>query len=91
MQHEFKHAEDFGITGNWNKANEELYKQAIQDHINDATDIYQSTYRGQDVYTFINTDTSVGAYTDLSGNYIGGWKFSGSQLDFHTENGIKLR
>ncbi len=54
LQHEFKHAGDFGVKGNWNKATGEAYKNAIQNHINTATDIYKSTYRGQDVHVYIN-------------------------------------
>jgi len=90
LQHEFKHARDFGVTGNWNKATGEAYQKAIQNHISTATDVFKSTYRGQEVNTFINKSTGIGAYTDLSGNYIGGWKFSAEQIDFHFTNGIKI-
>ncbi|ARC83442.1 colicin D family protein [Clostridium argentinense CDC 2741] len=91
LQHEFKHAGDFDVTGNWNKATGEVYQKAIQNHIETATDVYKSTYRGDDVYVYINKNTSVGAYTDLSGNYIGGWKFNSNQIDFHLGNGIKIK
>lgn len=30
LQHEFKHANDYGIIGSWNKANKEAFQQAIQ-------------------------------------------------------------
>ncbi len=91
LQHEFKHAGDFGVTGNWNKATGEVYQKAIQNHIDTATDVYKLTYRGQDVNVFINKNTGVGAYTDLSGNYIGGWKFSSDQMNFHLTNGTKIK
>ena len=91
LQHEFKHASDFGVTGNWNKATGEAYQKAIQNHIDTATDVYKSTYRGQDVNVFINKNTGVGTYTDLSGNYIGGWKFSSDQMNFHLTNGTKIK
>jgi hypothetical protein len=91
LQHEFKHAGDFGVTGNWNKATGEAYQKAIQNHIDTATDVYRSTYRGQDVNVYINKSTGVGAYTDLSGNYIGGWKFSPDQMNFHLTNGTKIK
>ncbi|WP_048065292.1 DUF2341 domain-containing protein [Methanosarcina acetivorans] len=72
LQHEWKHATDFGIKGNWNKANGDLYEKAIQNHINTAPEVYKSTYRqNQDVYVYLNKETGVGVYTDLSGNYIG--------------------
>jgi pyocin large subunit-like protein len=91
LQHEWKHASDFGIEGNWNKANGDLYEKTIQNHINTAPEVYKSTYRQhQDVYVYLNKETGVGAYTDLSGNYIGGWKFSPEQIKYHTTNGIQL-
>jgi len=77
LQHEWKHASDFGIEGKWNKANGDLYERAIQEHISTAPEVYKSTYRqNQEVYVYLNRETGVGAYTDLSGNYIGGWKLS---------------
>ncbi|ARF70370.1 hypothetical protein B7C51_02555 [Paenibacillus larvae subsp. pulvifaciens] len=30
----------------------------------------------------MNPETGLGAYTDLSGNYIGGWKFNSNQMKF---------
>lgn len=91
LQHELKHSGDFGVTGNWNKATGEAYQKAIQNHIDTATDVYKSTYRGDDVYVYINKNTGVGAYTDLSGNYVGGWKFSSDQMNFHLTNGTKIK
>ena len=91
LQHEFKHAGDFGVTGNWNNANAKLYQRAIQNHINTAKNVYKSTYRGQNVNVYINKNTGVGAYTDLSGNYIGGWKFTPDQIKFHLTNGTKIK
>ena len=91
LQHEFKHAGDFGVTGNWNKATSEAYQKAIKNHIDTATDVYKSTYRGDDVYVYINRNTGVGAYTDMSGNYVGGWKFNSDQMNFHLTNGTKIK
>lgn len=91
LQHEFKHAGDFGVKGNWNKATCEAYQKAIQNHIDTATDVYKSTYRGEGVYVYINKNTRVGAYTDLFGNYVGGWKFSTDQMNFHLTMGTKIK
>ncbi|MBO1627445.1 colicin D domain-containing protein [Bacillus arachidis] len=91
LQHEYKHAKDFGVTGNWNKVAAETYQKAIQNHIDTANDVYKSTYRGQEVYVHINRNNEVGAYTDLSGNYIGGWKFNSNQMNFHLTNGTKIK
>ena len=91
LQHEFKHAGDFGINGNWNKSMAAEYQQAIQSHINNATDVYASKYRGGDVYVYYNQNTGIGAYVDCQGSYIGGWRFSSNQIGYHQNNGIKIK
>jgi len=90
LQHEWKHAKDFGIDGNWNKANGVKYQKAIQNHIDTATDVFKSSYRGDSVYVYINQETGIGAYVDMAGNYVGGWKFSAEQIAHHLTNGIKI-
>lgn len=91
LQHEYKHASDFGIEGNWNGNNAKAYQEAIQKHINTASDVYKSKYRGQEVYVYWNKENSVGAYVDLNGNYIGGWKFNDNQINYHLTNGLKIK
>ena len=91
LQHEYKHAGDFGIKGNWNGNNAKLYQEAIQNHIDTAPEIYKSVYRGQAVYVYLNRITSVGAYIDMNGNYIGGWKFNANQINYHVTHGIKIK
>ena len=93
LQHEFKHAGDFGVTSNWNKATGETYQQAIENHIETATDVYKSTYIGHDVHVYFNKNTDVGAYTDLSGNYIGIgflYNISENRLEKELKNLVKL-
>lgn len=90
LQHEYKHAKDFGVEGNWNKNKAVEYQNAIQNHIDTASNVYQSTYRGQDVYVYLSQDTGLGAYVDMTGNYIGGWKFSSEQINYHLTNGSKI-
>ncbi len=92
LQHEFKHASDFGINGSWNKANGEAFKNALIDHVNNADIIVKSTYRTkEDVIVYINKTTGLGTYFDLSGNFVCGWKLSPNQLQFHLTNGIPLK
>ena len=90
LQHEFSHASDFGIEGNWNSAKGIEYQNAIQNNINNATDIYILKYRGTDVYVYYNSNTGLGSYVDYLGNYVGGWKFSSNQLNYHITNGLKI-
>ncbi|WP_244912788.1 colicin D domain-containing protein [Paenibacillus pasadenensis] len=90
LQHEWKHAKNFGINGNSNKAGWASYQQAIEKHIQGASNVWKSKYRGNDVYVYYDKNTGLGAYTDLNGNYVGGWKFSDAQVEFHTNNGQVL-
>lgn len=91
LQHEMKHAKDFGIEQSWSKQTGEEYKSAIQNNVNNATDIFKSKYRDTDAYVYINKDTGIGVYTDLSGNYIGGWKLTENQLNYHFTYGSKIK
>ncbi|WP_058487085.1 colicin D domain-containing protein [Defluviitalea phaphyphila] len=68
LQKKFKHAIDFRIKENFNKINVKLFKEAIINYVNSATDIFKSTYRGQYVYVYLKD--GLGVYTDLSGNFI---------------------
>ncbi|MGB5969456.1 MAG: polymorphic toxin-type HINT domain-containing protein [Spirulinaceae cyanobacterium] len=45
LQHSFKHAGDFGISGNWNKDNAALFQKALQDHIDNAPQEIPGTFR----------------------------------------------
>ncbi len=90
LQHEYKHAGDFGIEGNWNKVNGNKFQQAIQNHIDNASEIYKSTYRGSDVYVYYDPKTGLASYVDMDGNFVAGWKLSKEQLEFHTTNGVRV-
>ncbi|WP_139070795.1 colicin D domain-containing protein, partial [Paenibacillus sp. KS1] len=90
LQHEWKHAKDFGILGNWNKKQGALYSQAISKHLESSTDVWMSKYRGQEVFVHYDSATGIGSYIDMDGGYVGGWKFSDDQLKFHRENGTKI-
>lgn len=91
LQHEYKHANDFGINGSCNKSKIKEYQQAIQNHINNASDIYISKYKGMDIYVYYDKKTGLGSYVDLNGNYVAGWKLSERQVNFHIKNGKKLK
>lgn len=91
LQHEFKHASDFGADRNWNNANGEAFKNALNIYVSNSDTVVQSIYRGSDVIVYINNATGNGAYYDLSGNFVGGWKCSAEQLQFHMQNGIPIK
>lgn len=90
LQHEFRHANDFGIEGSWNKQNGIAFQEAIQNHIDTSPEVYLSTYKWEQVYVYYNPETGLGAYVDLQGNFICGWKLSESQIYFHLTNGILI-
>jgi RHS repeat-associated protein len=56
LQHIFsKHAEDFGVDGNWNPENGQELEQAIQSHI-DSVPGTNGFYRGQAITNYMNSD-----------------------------------
>ncbi|UAC47345.1 hypothetical protein K6959_11570 [Bacillus aquiflavi] len=89
LQKKYKHAGDFGIKGNYNKVNAELFEKEIIKHVEKATNIFKSNYRGQEVYVYIKD--GIGVYTGMKGEFISGWKFNQKQLEFHVENGIRIK
>ena len=77
LQHEFKHATDFGVNGTWNKTNGELFSKAIENHVNNVSTPIAGTYRGTiNVNHYYNSVTGVNVMVDLGGNFVGGWKLS---------------
>ena len=82
LQHEYKHAHDYGITGNWNNTNKAAFEQAIRDQMDAARTPILGTYRGNiQVYHFFDPKTGVNTMIDMAGNFIGGWKLSPEQIE----------
>jgi len=80
LQKKFKHASDFGVSGNFNKANEEAFKNALLAHTADkATVIIDGTYRGDKVFSFYNPNTGLNVIRDQNLNFVSGWKLSPAQ------------
>ena len=81
LQHEFKHAVDFGITGNWNKANGQRFEQAVQSHIATAPQQITGTFREATPVThYFDPATNLWAVVDNSGTFVAGWKLYPSQV-----------
>jgi len=81
LQHEYKHASEFGVTGPWNKQNSEAFSQAIQDHLNKPTvQQIQGTYRGNIPVThYYEPGTDLNVMVDMNNDLVGAWKLSGPQ------------
>ena len=81
LQKKFKHANDFGVKGNYNTANASQFQQAIENHLADpATQEITGTFRGQPVTHYVNPNTGLNVMKDASGNFVSGWKLSPAQL-----------
>ncbi|MDX6053043.1 RHS repeat-associated core domain-containing protein, partial [Scandinavium lactucae] len=82
LQKKFKHAIDFGVSGNANKTGLEAFENAMRTHINlSSTSVIKGTYRWkQDVYHHYDPNTNLDVMTDMDGNFISGWKLSERQV-----------
>ncbi|CAL7961116.1 hypothetical protein MIDIC_240075 [Alphaproteobacteria bacterium] len=86
-----RHAEQFGVQGNWNKQNGELFKQKLIEHVaNPDTIPIAGTYtRGkvQDVVHYYNPKTELNVMKDKNGEFISGWKLNDGQQKYLKETG----
>ena len=81
LQAKFKHAEDFGVSGNYSKANAAKFESAITQHINSSgTQIIQGTYRGETVTHCLNPSTGLNVILKPSGEFLSGWRLGADQL-----------
>lgn len=88
LQHMFsRHAGDFGVTSNWNKAMSSQFEGILRSHIDGISPI-QGTYRGtQPALHYFDPNTSLNVMTDMSGNLLGGWKLSPDQIRYLLSTG----
>lgn len=92
LQHEFSgHASDFGVGGHWNKANADLFQQAIQDHIANAPLQISGTFRGTvSVTHYYDPATRLWVAVDRANTFVAGWKLYPSQVvDLLTKGDVK--
>ena len=81
LQAKFKHAADFGITGNYSKANAARFSAAINQHINaPGIRVIQGTYHKKPVTHYLDPATALNVIADRNGTFISGWKLSPGQL-----------
>ncbi len=83
LQHVFKHAKDFGVEGNWNKAKGEILKARILDHIEqDSTEYIEGSYNHIPVIYYYNPMTNLNVIASREGRLISGWRLNAKQI-FH--------
>ena len=80
LQAKFKHAGDFGVAGNFNKATLAQYEAAIRSTVVDpSTSVIHGTYRGQAATIYFNQKSGLGVIVDPKGNFVSGWKLTPQQ------------
>jgi Colicin D len=87
LQKKFNRASDFGVTGNYSKANATKYSEALNQHINSpgVTKI-PGTYRGDPVTHYLNTSTGLNVIVDPGGVFVSGWKLGPGANSERTES-----
>lgn len=81
LQKKWKHAGDFGLSGNFSKANAAKFREAMHKHI-DSPGVRRisGTYHKAPVTHHLDPTTGLNVMSDAAGNFISGWKLSSSQL-----------
>lgn len=81
LQAKFKHAADFGISGNYSNANASEFCKAINRHINTLeTKIINGTYKGLPAIHYLDIRTGLNVITHPNGQFWSGWRLSSEQL-----------
>ena len=83
LQSKFKHAEDFGVMGNYSRSKASEFSAAINQHINaSGTQIIQGAYRNSNnlVTYYLNPATGLNVIATRTGQFISGAKLSTSQI-----------
>jgi len=81
LQKKFKHADVFGIVGNYNQENVLRFKSAIENHVNSPNVVrITGTYRGDSVVHFVDKATGLNVITKQNGDFISAWRLGEEQL-----------
>ena len=88
LQRKFKHALDFGVTGNYNQNNASVFLSALQKHVLHLnTQVIKGTYRGKPATFYVDVNTRLTIIEDAGGNFISGWKLGKAQLHYVLTHG----
>jgi len=87
VQHTFKHASDFGITGNWSKLQAQKFEAVLNNHVQNTKPI-SGTYRGVlKVNHYFDPKTNLNVMVDQNDKLVGAWKLSKQQIKNLKRNG----
>jgi Colicin D len=88
VQSKFKHAKDFGIEGFYTQSSGIQLEAAMEAHlVSPITQPITGTYRRVAVIHWFNSATNLNLISDLSDNFISGWKPSLDQVIAVTTTG----
>lgn len=87
LQKKFKHAADFGVKGNYSKANALKFETALRNHVSKSTHIYRTKISGQSDHVILHLRGNTGAFFNKNGDFISGWKLNTNQLNYHKNVG----
>lgn len=88
LQHAFKHAPNFGVTGNWSTAAGQAFQQAIQNHVRNAgTLVIRGTYHKIPVTHFFNPSTGLNVIRNANGGFQSGWRLNPKQIEYLLRTG----
>lgn len=80
LRKKFKHAADFGVTGNQSRAKFQDFNLAIQKHINKkGIKKVKGSYRGDNVVFYTDPKSGL-TVIEKNGEFLSGWKLSNQQL-----------
>ena len=91
LQKKFKHAKVFGIDGNFNKKNLEVFKSEIIQHLrNPRTKMIEGIFRNNEVFHHFNTETKINMiFYKNNKQFLSCWKLSEKQIE-HIEKDGKI-
>lgn len=89
IRQKFKHAKDFGVMGNGNRENYELFKDKIIEHMKDPSTVRkQGIFKQAEVTHFFNPDTGLNVMVHPEKRtFISGWLLIDAQLKNMMERG----
>ena len=81
IQKKFKHAADFGISGNYNLQTAAAFAAAIQAHLQkQGVQEIVGSYRREPVKHYFDPLTNLNVMVDAGDNFISGWKLTSAQV-----------
>jgi hypothetical protein len=91
VQRKFKHAENFGIEGNYNPEKGREFAQKLTDHLNNDSFVKKRlTFHGTPVYIHFDLETKQAVMVDATTNeFLSGWKLNPNQVEHFLNNEIE--